>query len=617
MKKLIAILLALTLAFSSVALFVSADEPVADDGIKTECGGKCDICPSIVVPGIGQSNVWLLDDNGDYIVDEDGDRISAFPAYFDIEAIISTVLVPALTTLVFQRDMGLSEALCDVVRDAFACNACDDKGKNTGNIEVEKYLYSVAECSDYEKNEIYRNVPLQAYAEQVGEDHLYYFAYNSFGNNIDIVNELYDYIQMVKEETGHDKVNIVPISMGGSIANGLLDYYPEVKNDLEKVVYIVPALNGSTIVGDLYTKNFAFFDTEFLYNGFLETLMDEEDARMIEVIARILPDEVLTGVLQNVAGCLVDEVAANVTALWGLCPKEYYLEASAELLADKPEIKKQTDKYYQAQLNSEKNIQALVDMGVEVFNIVDYNIPLYQIGRSWNDDNADGVIQLSSTSMGAKSALVGETLGKDYKQANTSKNCSDPTHNHLDEDKIVDASTGLLPDTTFYFKGQNHEQTARNDIIISLATRILATDDIHDVYSTPDYPQFNARRDLRALKNKYIPTAEAVDMSTLSADVAAELETALNEAKAFVETTACYEGQQKEVEDKLIAAMVKAGAWPAPEEEEPELPIFSTISLLIYDTFGTDGYSEIVADITANVFNYIFKNIVKPILSAF
>ena len=41
---------------------------------------------------------------------------------------------------------------------------------------------------------------------------------------------------MVIEETGHDKVNIVPISMGGSIANGLFDYYPDVMDNLNKVV---------------------------------------------------------------------------------------------------------------------------------------------------------------------------------------------------------------------------------------------------------------------------------------------------------------------------------------------------------------------------------------------
>ena len=206
-------------------------------------------------------------------------------------------------------------------------------------------------------------------------------------------------------------------------------------------------------------------------------------------IARIIPDEVLEGALQSVAGCLVEEIAANITALWGLCPKEYYLEASEALLADKPEIKKQTDRYYKAQQNSLKNIQTLVDKGVEVYNIVDYDAPLYQIGTSWNEDNADGVIHLSSTAMGVHSAIVGETLGEDYKQANTSKNCSDPSHNHISPDNVVDASTGLLPDTTFYFDGQKHEQTALNTNILTLALRILENK-ITDVYSDPAYPQF-------------------------------------------------------------------------------------------------------------------------------
>lgn len=585
MKKIISCIIAVVIVFSMLSVCAFAE-------FKTECNGDCDICPAIVVPGIGQSNVWALEENGEYMLDDNGNRIMCFPAVLDVNAIIPKVIVPVLSSLVMQKDAGLSDALCGVVRDAFAVNMCDENGKNTGNFVVEKYLYSVAECSEYEKEQIYRNIPLQDYAEMAGEDHLYYFAYNSFGNNYDIVTELYNYIQMVKAETGHDKVNIVPISMGGSIANGLFEYYPQVMNDLEKVVYIVPALDGSTIVGDLYTKNFAFFDTDFLYNGFLEALMDEEDARMIEVIARILPDEVFTSVLRNVADCLVEDVAANITMLWGLCPKAYYPEASEALLAEKPEIRRQTDMYYQAQLNSDANIQKLVDMGVEVFNIVDYDVAMYLIGNSWNNDNADGVIHLASTSMGVHSAVVGETLGENYVQANTSVNCADPTHNHISPDNVVDASTGLLPDHTFYFDAQGHEQTARNDAIISLATVLLATDDIKDVYSTPDYPQFNAKRDPRALRNTYIPEAKAVDMSALSAEDAAELAAAIEEAEAFVNSTACYEGQQKEVEDRLINILVKIGAREPAVQEDPKT-LFTNLSLWLYDNYGTNGIFEV------------------------
>ncbi len=602
MKKVISVFLAVVLVAMCVPFASFAS-------VKTDCKGDCDTCPSIIVPGIGQSNVWILDDNGDYLLDADGERISAFPAYFDIAPIVVRAIFPVLLSLLTQSDFGLSDALCDVIVDSFAVNMCDENGKNTGNIELERYPYSVAECSEYEKQQIYNNIPLQAFTQTAGEDHLYYFAYNSFGNNYDTVTELYHFIKQVKDETGHDKVNIVPISMGGSIANGLLEYYPDVMDDLEKVVYIVPALNGSTIVGDLYTKNFTFFDTDYLYNGFLETLMDEEDARMIEVIARIVPDEVLAGALRNAANCLVEEVAANVTSLWGLCPKEYYEAAAEDLLGDKPEIYAQTYKFYQAQCNSLKNIQTLVDKGVKVFNIVDYDVPLYQIGNSWNNDNADGVIHLSSTAMGVHSAKVGETLGAGYVQANTSVNCSDPTHNHISPDSVVDASTGLLPDTTFYFDGQNHEQTARNDIIISLATRLLAKNDIEDVYSTPDYPQFNGARDPRGLKNTLIPLAKSVDKSAFSADIVSELESATNRAEAFVNGTVCYDGECKEVENQLKAALVKVGEWEEEVEEEPST-FFKDTSLFLFGTFGTDGYSEIIS----YLFREFYKTVAEPII---
>ena len=612
MKKIISLVLAFVLTFSVLSVTASAT-------VKTDCKGECDTCPAIVVPGIGQSNVWALDDNGDYLLDDNGKRISCFPAVFNVASIVKKVIAPALLTLITQHDIFLSKALCDVVLDAFAVNLCDENGKNTGNIEVEKYPYSVAECSDYEKQQIYNNIPLQAFSEMAGEDHLYYFAYNSFGNNYDIVTELYEFIQMVKAETGHDKVNIIPISMGGSVANGLLQYYPQVMDDLNKVVYIVPALNGSTIVGDLYTKNLAFFDTDFLYNGFLEALMDEEDARMIEVIARILPDQVLSGVLRNVANCLVEDVAANITMLWGLCPKEYYPEASKALLASKPEIKRQTDMFYEAQLNSLNNIQKLVDKGVEVFNIVDYDVPLYLIGNSWNNDNADGVIHLSSTAMGVESALVGETLGENYQQKNTyAKNCSDPNHhNHVSPDNVVDASTGLLPDHTFYFDGQGHEQTARNDAIISLATELLATNDIKDVYSTPDYPQFNGRRDPRKLRNDLIPAAKAVDASSLSQEDAAELKAAIEEAEAFVNNTASYDGQQKKVEDRLINILVKVGAREANVEEEPST-FFTDLSLWLYENYGANGYTEMPLISVVLLFDAFFSlfnlDILNPLL---
>ncbi len=607
MKKLISLILTVAMLVSLVAV---SGTGVQAAEYKTECGGECEHSPSIVVPGIGQSNVWLIDDNGDYVLDENGERINCFPGYFDILPLVSKVLFPLLLSLVTQQDIFLSTTLANALADCFYMNMSDKNGKQSKYVEVEKYPYSVAECSEYEKGEIYDNIPLQAYSEIAGEDHLYYFAYNSFGNNIDICNELYDFIQQVKAETGHDKVNIVPISMGGTVANGLLEYHPEVVDDLDKVLYIVPALNGSTIVGDVYTKNITFLDAEYLYNGFLEGLMDEEDARMIEVIARIIPDQLLMKCLDKAVDALLDKVFKTNTNMWALSPKEYYEEASAELLSDPDmaEIKKQTDEYHKAQVNSNKNIQNLVDNGVKVFNIVDYDCALYNIGNTWNDDNADGVIQLSSTAMGVHSAIVGETLPEDYVQANTY--CSNPEHNHISPDRVVDASTGLLPDTTFYFDGQNHEKTARNDIIISLAIEILTTDTVTDVYSNPNYPQFNVARDIGKLKNHLLPVAKNVDKSALSAADAAELEAAIVQSEAVINNTAGVAGEYEAAVERLNNILIKIGVL-APETEEETSETMKNISLWLYDNFGTNGFSEYPVVLIKKVFSAVFGAFVK------
>ena len=117
MKKLVSVILSLSLILSVFAFNASAT-------VKADCGGECEKCPSIVVPGIGQSNVWALDENGDYLLDADGDRISAFPAVVNVGSIVAKAVVPVLLTLITQRDMGLSAALRSILLDAFSSSRC-------------------------------------------------------------------------------------------------------------------------------------------------------------------------------------------------------------------------------------------------------------------------------------------------------------------------------------------------------------------------------------------------------------------------------------------------------------------------------------------------------------
>lgn len=587
LKKFISIVLCFSMLFSVGAVCVSAEEEV-----RTDCGGNCEYYPTIIVPGLGQSNNWVTDDNGVPLVDDAGKEVPSFPAYVQISKIIMRAIIPAIASLFSQRDIGLSDAVADVISICFGINASDENGKLTGNVVTEKYPYSVADSTPKQQATVFSHVPFNLYDTDQPFDHMYYFAYNSFGNHLALVDELYDYIQMVKKQTGHDKVNLVPLSQGGTLASGLFEYYPDIADELHKIIFVVPALDGSTIIGDVFNGRVSFLDPDYLYNGFLSELglLDDGTAKMIEVLLRILPDEVLVKCLEKAVDRLVEEVMITSTNLWALCPSGDYPTAAKKYLSapEKAEIRRQTDIYYQTQLNCHDNILGLIEDGVQVFCLAEYDTPMINVGTSWNTQNADFIIQLDSTSMGAYSANVGETLPEDYVQKNT--NCNNPAHDHISPDRVVDASAGLLPDHTFYFDGQKHEQTAQNDLILKLALELIARDDVKDVYSSPAFPQFNIGRAPANLKN-YVSMAKDIDASKLSDADAKELEEAIAEAEAIIDKTVGVAGEMENAEKRVLACLVKAGVMAAEKETKPST-FFADLSLWLYKNYGTDGFSE-------------------------
>lgn len=605
-RKTVSVLLCIAMLISMSIIGASATQRY------TDCNGECQYYPTIIVPGLGQSNTWVLDDNGDFVLDDEGNKISSFPAYIKTDEVLSKVLVPAVLSLVLQRDAGLTEAASDVIRSCFGINTCDENAQPSPNVYTERYPYPVSECRDFETEEIFGHVPFDLYETEQPYDHMYYFAYNSFGNHFDLVNELYDFIQMVKEQTGHDKVNLVPLSQGASIVSAMLDYKPEVQDELHKVIFVVPALDGSTIIGDVFNGRVSFLNKEYVYNGFLgeSGLLDKGTAALIEMLFRILPDEVLMSALESAVNTLVGEIMVKSTGMWALCPSGDYPTAAEKYLSS-PEmanIKAQTDRYYQAQLNSDRNIQNLVDNGVQVFCFVEYDVAMINVGETWNTQNADYIIHTDSTSMGAHFANVGETLPEDYVQQNT--HCSDPTHNHISPDRVVDASTGLLPDTTFYFDGQRHDLTARNDVILKLALNLIESDRIQNVYSLPEFPQFNVARGSEKLVI-LVEQAKEIDPSTLSAEDAAELAAAIDEAEKVIDSTIGVVGEVEASEARVTACLVKAGVMEAPDEGGISLDIFMQISPWFYENFGTDGYSELIIRFTMKVMQTVVDTIVS------
>lgn len=558
-KKSIAVLLSVLMIFSSLVIMTSAKSDYVPD-YDTET-------PVIIVHGMSQNNTYLVDENGNWAKDDKGAYITAWPLRIEIPALLKTALLPLLSAIIFRRDMGLADALYKAAHEALWVVEKDTKGNYTNNIEVPCYECPMSELPAEVKEEYYKFIPIQELGEIVGEDNVFYFGYDSLGDVISTTEHLNYYIHnVVLPQTGAKQVKICSISLGGTIAVKYLEEYPEDYELIKKVVFVEPALDGSNIIGDLLTDNLSFYNEEDLYENIIVGLLgDTYTSYLINMVLRILPKDVLMNALRKLAAGVVDIAARNSTIIWALCPTAYYEEAREIWLQGEEYdyLRAKVDDFMEARANFKDNLFALMDTGCIVADVACYDVNLFPICKDYKTTNADRVIHAASTTMGVTFADLGTTLGEDYKAAGTY--CSNPEHNHLSPDGMVDTTTGLIPCSTWLFKGQAHELLPYNDVALKLAIRIMTDNNMVDVYSNPEaYPQFNNGRLTRTI-NEYKLAWDEADKSAVSDADKAAVEAAIAEVNTLLNETVVDVEAWNTAEANLGKALAAAGIIDDPE----------------------------------------------------
>ena len=558
-KKSIAVLLSVVMIFSSLVIMTSAKSDYVPD-YDTET-------PVIIVHGMSQNNTYLVDENGEWAKDNNGNYMTAWPLKIDVPALLKTALIPLLKAIVFRKDMGLADALYKAAHEALWIVEKDTKGNYTNNVVVPCYECPMSELSPEVKEEYYKFLPIQELSEIVGEDNVYYFGYDSLGDVISITDHLNYYIHnVVLPQTGAKQVKICSISLGGTIAVKYLEEYPEDYELIKKVVFVEPALDGSNIIGDLLTDNLSFYNEEDLYENIIVGLLgDTYTSYLINMVLRILPKDVLMNALRKLAAGVVDIAARNSTIIWALCPTAYYEEAREIWLQGEEYdyLRAKVDDFMEARANFKDNLFALMDTGCIVADVACYDVNLFPICKDYKTTNADRVIHAASTTMGVTFADLGTTLGEDYKAAGTY--CSNPEHNHLSPDGMVDTTTGLIPCSTWLFKGQAHELLPHNDVALKLAIRIMTDNNMVDVYSNPEaYPQFNNGRLTNTVKEYMLAWDEADKSAVSDADKAA-VEAAIAEVNTLLNETVVDVEAWNTAEANLGKALAAAGIIDDPE----------------------------------------------------
>lgn len=552
-KKTISIILVLAMLVSVASVSAFADSSyVADYDRDT---------PVVIVHGMSQNDTYVLDENGERISDDTG-FVTGWPLEIDVMALVKVAIVPLILSVLTRSDFGLSEAFKKGAYNGLPYIHKDAQGNYEQTVDVPCYEYPMSEMTEELKQYYFNMLPLQGLCDIVGEESVYYFGYDSFGSVKGETEKLHHYIHnVVLPQTGAEKVRLCHISLGGTIGVNYLDTYPEDYDIIKRLEFVVPAIDGSDIIGDILTGNLSvLYNDEALYEELLVTLLgDTYLAYLINVVLRVIPDDVLKASLASLAEGVVEAGVRSTTLIWALCPTDCYEEARAKWLEDEAyaDIALEVDNYMKARENFPANIAAVQAAGIPVFDIVCHGGGMFPLCKDYNVTNGDGIVHSESASMGATFANVGETLGDGYKAAGTY--CSDPTHNHISPDNRVDATTGLLPCTTWYISHQDHEKLPMNDVALEMAFDIMTDDNMVDVYSRPDvYPQFNEGR-LTKDALIYLEAWEEADKSAIAPEKLAAADAAATEVKKQLDETIVDNAGWLAAVEELRVALVDAG----------------------------------------------------------
>ena len=381
-QKSISLLLALSMVFGIItAGAITGSAASVQDTVISETAQAATVLagssnPIVVVPGIGMSDVALFDDAGNQIQND-----GTFPDQWRVlnmstGALMDDIwkLVPkVLLSLLFQKDMGLSNVIREYMPDMFKYTKHDLQGKSVKNVKAIERNYPLSEYSPEAYNDFFNMMPMQNYVEQIGADNIYCFNFPPFCNTYDQAARLNEFIQIVKAQTGAEKVNLVPVSLGATVTNAYFDNFAD-EHDVAKVVRIVGASDGSYVFADLVSKNYSVNSAKLFYSDLMPQLMDGYQGYLINILLRILPKKVFNQVLDAAFDVVRSDFFVNTPSMWAIVPADRYEAIAAVYLGDPDHaaIKAQTDKYFAYQNNLQENTYALIDDGVEIYNICGY-----------------------------------------------------------------------------------------------------------------------------------------------------------------------------------------------------------------------------------------------------
>ncbi len=458
MKKVLSVFLALVLMATAVI-------PGFAKSNKCNCGDT----PIIYVAALGSGTLTIDEGTED-------ERILFRPEIADVIPEVLPV-VPAAAKLIADGDYdAFGDVLVECINNAFGDLALDKDGNSSERVTCEEFH---PDSADH------------------GIGHSYYYGYDFRLDPVENAKGLRAFVQEVKDITGHNTVRFRASSMGGVVTMSYLRLYGA--SDIETIIFQCCPLQGTAVAGELYNglvqidkqtligyaeQALPELEMDFLA-GFLYALVEVLD--MAGLFDALLPiaDDLLLNLKDRVfADCLIP-IFATMPGIWSFVPDEYYESAKEYMQLDAVEnaelLRKINFYHYEVQSKAGELLALAKLGGTTVYNVVGYNMYRTPLVTAYKE-TSDGTVDTKYASLGATCAPIGETLPEDYRQARyTDKN-------YISADRMIDASTSLLPESTWFVKDMLHSTT--HDGHGELYDIMFESEKQLTVFDMEEYPQF-------------------------------------------------------------------------------------------------------------------------------
>lgn len=429
--------------------------------------------PIVYVIGRG---TWIYDKDGNKVYPTDGIETA-------IDENMSNLITSWAKSLLSGNWDDLSDAIYDLVAEEYKNFILDNNGEASNGTHVEPNAAPKAKKSNFALTD-------------------YQFSYDSRIDPFENAKLLNAYIDKVLAATGKTKVQLIGRCLGSTIVSTYLTVYGCSKVDTaifyaasnQGIIPISEFFTGDITFdtsaiqkyGDTYLNSSADDGTNDLSRGFIKLLYNLSNSLLITNWGVDSVEKAYRDIARTLYPRIVLAVYGTCPGFWTMVRDDHYEQAKNVVFkgteAKYAKLISKIDKYhYNVQQKFSQTLENCRKKGMKIAVISKYNSQLAPLF-----DNcllqADDLVELESASYGATAADIGKTLSGKYL---TSLGSNDK---YLSPDLVVDASTCLYPDYTWFIKDLPHDNFPNS--VNSLIMEIFRSKTQYTINSSETYPQY-------------------------------------------------------------------------------------------------------------------------------